>query len=49
MTFRKNQKIVDGNTLYEGNTRDGVPHGEGQMSNITFFHSFKGKFREGVR
>lgn len=58
MSLKRNRKIVtedpnhEGNTIvYEGNTKNGVPHGKGQltikMGNTALRQLFQGKFKEG--
>lgn len=58
MSLKRNQKIVskdpihEGNTIvYQGNTKNGVPHGKGQltikMGNTALSQLFQGKFKEG--
>lgn len=46
MSFRRNQKLViEENSMYKGNTKNGVPHGKGQLS--TPLSIFKGKWKNG--
>ena len=46
--MKRNQRILlADDTLYEGNTKNGIPHGKGKTTKSLLNHTFVGKYKEG--
>ncbi len=48
MSLKRNQVLERANIVYRGTTKNGIPHGKGQVSKNTMCHTFQGRFKEGL-